>query len=71
MKKILTDWFTGKDGVTFDVGRALWFAGVVGFIAAVFVDLYRGGHFDAQAYGLGASLATGGAAIGLKAHAEP
>jgi hypothetical protein len=71
--KLLKDWFTGIDGATWDVGRALWFAGVLVFLGCAIYSISKGGTWDAIAYGtgLGAVLAGGGAAIGMKAHTEP
>lgn len=73
MNKLLKDWFTGVDGTTYDVGRVLWFSGVVVFLGCSMYALFIGQTWDAIAYGtgLGAVLAGGGAAIGFKANAEP
>lgn len=71
--KFLRDLFTGKDGVTFDLGRVLWATVAAGFMALSGWAAWRGGAFDpiAWAAGAGAILAAGGAALGLKSHTEP
>ena len=74
MKKFLADILTGKDGHTYDIGRILWAWSVVSFTALGGYDLVHAGYrFDPVAYGTGiaAVLASGGAALGLKARTEP
>jgi hypothetical protein len=73
MSKLLRDWFTGVDGVTYDLGRALWAAGVLVFLGATVYAIYRGQQWDAIAYGtgFGAVLAAGGAALWLKRGTDP
>jgi hypothetical protein len=73
VKKIIKDWFTGPDGVSYDVGRALWFVGILTFLGCTVYALFMGQKWDAIAYGtgLGGLLAGGGAAIGFKANSEP
>lgn len=73
MKKVIKDWFTTSDGESYDVGRALWFVGVIVFLCASIYALYKGQAWDAISYGtgLGAVLAAGGAALGFKANSEP
>lgn len=71
--KLLRDWFTGIDGKTYDLGRALWALGVLVFLGATVYAIYKGQPWDAVAYGtgFGAVLAAGGAALWLKKATEP
>ena len=71
--KLLRDWFTGVDGQTYDLGRALWALGVMVFLGATVYSIYKGQTFDAIAYGtgFGAVLAAGGAALWMKKETEP
>lgn len=73
MKKVIKDFFTGVDGESYDIARFLWFLSVIVFLGATIYALYKGGTWDAVAYGtgLGLVLAAGGAAIGMKANTEP
>lgn len=73
MKKIITDWFTGIDGKTYDIGRFLWFASVLVFLGCAVYALSRGQNWDAVAFGtgLGLVLAAGGAAVAIKSNTEP
>lgn len=72
-KKFFNDIFTGKDNVTFDIGRVLWFKGVIAYILISAFEVYRGVNMDMVAWGTGlaALLGGGGAAIGMKAGTEP
>lgn len=72
-RKFWKDLFTGRDGRTYDIGRVLWFQSIQAFIGLTAYALYKGGEFDAVAWGAGLAglLAAGGAALGLKAGAEP
>lgn len=72
--KIIKDWFTGIDGESYDVGKALWVASAVMFcFLAGWAIVVNKQDFDAMSYGggLAAVLAAGGAAIGMKAKTEP
>lgn len=73
MTTFLTNVFTGKDNQTHDIGRVLWFIGVVAFIGFSAFRVYTKGEFDAIGYGtgLGGLLAGGGLGINLKAKTEP
>lgn len=70
---VIQDLVTGKDGVSYDVGRVLWIIGVLAFIALSVYGMYRGGAFDALNWGTGygAILGGGGAGIGMKSKTEP
>jgi hypothetical protein len=73
IKKLAKDSFTGIDGESYDIGRGLWFAGVVVFLGSSIYALTHGQAWDAMAYGagLGGLLAGGGIAIGMKSNTEP
>lgn len=72
-KKILFDCFTGRDNETFDIGRILWALSVIIFLALAVWDVPMTHDFNPLDFGggLGAVLAAGGAAIGLKSKTEP
>ena len=72
-KKVCKDWFTGPDGESYDIGRSLWFIGIMVFLGCTIYALWMGQKWDAIAYGtgFGGLLAGGGAAIGFKANSEP
>ena len=65
--------FTGKDNTTLDIGRILWFQGVVFYFGMSAYALYKTGTFDPTAWGTGFGLvlAGGGAALALKSKTEP
>ena len=65
--------FTGKDNTTLDIGRILWFQGVVFYFGLSVYDIYRGAAFDPTGWGTGFGLvlAGGGAALALKSKTEP
>lgn len=74
VSRIIKDWFTGIDGVSYDVGKALWVLASVQFcILAGWAIIVNEQSFDPLGYGggLGLVLAAGGAAISLKAKTEP
>ena len=73
MKKIIKDWFTGIDGVTYDPARMLWIVGMVAFLTFVGHDLYKNGKFDMTnfAMGYGGLLAAGAAGVKIKETTEP
>ena len=65
--------FTGKDNKTLDIGRVHWFAMTAGYLGLSGWHVYSTGAFDAVPWATGAAavLASGGAALGLKANTEP
>jgi hypothetical protein len=69
----LVHMLSGKDNSTVDVARVSMLLLVLGFIGLAAADLYHGGKWDPQSYGIaaGALLAGGGAGIGMKAKTEP
>ena len=73
MRAIFRHLFTGKDGVTFDLGRVLWLKMALAYVGLSVVHYLHGGTFDpiAWATGAGAILAAGGGALALKAGTEP
>ena len=76
MKKIaefLQHILTGRDNLTYDLGRVLWaLAFVIGVGMAIYATV-TGKSFDLVNYGLGVSglLVAGGAALKLKESTEP
>lgn len=73
MSSLLKDLLTGIDGESYDIGRVLWFCCGIAFILFTGYDVYHGGHFDPNNFGIGsgAILGGGGAGVGLKAKTEP
>lgn len=72
--RVIKDWFTGIDGQSYDVGKALWvLASVMFCVLAGWAIVVNKQDFDPLGYGggLAAVLAAGGAAIGMKAKTEP
>lgn len=65
--------FTGKDNLTWDLGRVLWAKMALAYVGLSGWHVIHATAFDPVAWGTGAAavLAAGGAAIGLKAHTEP
>ena len=73
MKNIIRDWFTGPDGVTYDPARALWFVGVIAFLAFTGHSVWMGKEFDMVNFGIAFSslLVAGGAGVKIKESSEP
>ena len=73
MSKILRQLLTGADNSTHDVGRWLWLAGFIAYIAFQGYAILKGQSWDPQEFsiGLGAVLALGGAGVAVKASTEP
>ncbi|MDE1988883.1 MAG: hypothetical protein KGI82_00295 [Betaproteobacteria bacterium] len=72
ISKMVMDWFTEADGKSFDVVRLLYVCGVLSYIGMAIWALAKGDPWNPQDYGYGfaAVLASGGAAIGLRANFE-
>lgn len=74
IKKILVDWFTGKDNNHFDLSHVLWALGVLSLIGLEW-DAVHFHHemFDPIKFSIGLSglLATGGWGVAQKYNAEP
>jgi len=64
---------SGVDNATPDIGRWLWLASFVAYIAFQAYAIIKGQPWDPQAFalGLGAVLALGGAGVAVKASTEP
>lgn len=86
MKKLLKDWFTGIDGETYDLGRALWAAAgstplfvglgqVAGTVTSLFhavpLPLWGANDWLQWSGGMSALLAAGAGALSLKKGTEP
>lgn len=73
LSALIKDCATGKDGVSYDVGRILWIVGVLSFIGLSVVSIIKSGTFDAMNWGTGygSLLVGGGAGVGLKSKTEP
>jgi hypothetical protein len=73
IKKFLKDLFTGKDNKTWDLGRIMWFQGVLVYFTMTLYSLYQGIAIDPMnwATGFGALMAGSGAAMLLKQSSEP
>ena len=73
MRKVLRHLFTGRDGVTFDLGRVLWLKFAAAYVGLSALHLSHGGAFDPMTWAAGAGtiLAAGGGALALKAGTEP
>ena len=71
--KIVSDWFTGIDGQTYDPARFLWFAGILAFLTFTAVDIYRHDKFDMEnfAFAYASLLAAGAAGVKIKETTEP
>lgn len=73
MDKFISDCFTNANG-DWDIGRVLWAIAVLVFLAlACIAVLLNKQTFDPQTFGigLGAVMAAGGAALGMKHRTEP
>jgi len=64
---------SGPDNQTIDIARVLWVVSVLAMIVFEAHAVWDGKPFDPVAFATGAAaiLAGGGAAVGLKANAEP
>lgn len=71
--KFITDLFTGKDGVTWDVGRVSWAASLGGIFAAALANWIHHDSIDLAALGgaVAAICIAHGAALGFKGSTEP
>ncbi len=73
MKKMIKDWFTGPDGVTYDPARMLWIAGIISFLLFAGHQVYKTSNFDMVNFGIayGSLLAAGAAGCKIKESTEP
>ena len=71
--KVISDWFTGIDGQTYDPARFLWFFGIIAFLTFTAVDIYRHDKFDMEnfAFAYASLLAAGAAGVKIKETTEP
>ena len=72
--KVLKDILTVKNGRDFDIGKFAWAGSLISLIGFEgYAVCWHGQVFDPQAFaiGLGAVMACGGAARGLKRMTEP
>lgn len=70
--RILRGWFTGPNNVDYEMGRFLWFIGVLSQIGYQGYAIYKGHPFDALHFGggLAATLALGGYGVAAKDKAK-
>lgn len=73
MRDFLQNLLTGRDNLTYDLGRVLW---AIAFVAGVTADITAymiGKEFNLTDFGLGvgALLTAGGLALKLKENTEP
>lgn len=70
MRAVFKAAFTGRDNETTDIARVLWALSMLVMLGLQVVN-FRG--FDIHAFATSASLllASGGAAVAIKAHTEP
>lgn len=86
MGKITKDWFTGIDGQTFDLGRALWASAscmpilaagvqvagsIISFWREIPLHLWHAEDWATWSAGISAILAGGAGALALKKGTEP
>lgn len=71
--RVIKDWLTGPDGVTYDPARALWIIGMIAFLIFTGHAVYQGHTFDMLNFGLayGGLLAGGAAGVKIKETTEP
>ena len=72
-KRVARHTFTGKDNKTVDLGRVMWFAGAVAFIAISIYFVWKTGQWNPLEWGSGFAVINGGsgAAVKLKESSEP
>ena len=72
MKDVLKQLLTGKDNVTYDIGRVTW---LLGFIAVISLAVYEVMHTNINlrefAEALGIVTGASGAAVAMKSRTEP
>ena len=72
MKDVLKQLLTGKDNVTYDIGRVTW---LLGFIAVISLAVYEVMHTTISlrefAEALGIVTGASGAAVAMKGKTEP
>lgn len=70
--RVIRGWFTGPDNVDYEMGRLLWFLGVIAQIGYQGYAIYQGQTFNALEFGggLAATLALGGYGVAVKDRAK-
>ena len=72
MNDVLKQLLTGKDNVTYDIGRVTW---LLGFIAVISLAIYQVMHSTISlrevAEALGIVTGASGAAVAMKSRTEP
>jgi hypothetical protein len=73
LEKIVKQLLTGRDNLTYDLGRVLWAVSFLVGLGVVVYSVAAQKPFDLTNYGLGVSalLVAGGAALKLKESTEP
>ena len=72
MKDVLKQLLTGKDNVTYDIGRVTWLLGFIAVISlAVYQVMYSTISLREVAEALGIVTGASGAAVAMKGKTEP
>ena len=72
MKDVLQQLLTGKDNVTYDIGRVTWLLGFIAVISlAVYQVMYSTISLREVAEALGIVTGASGAAVAMKGKTEP
>ena len=72
MEKFFRNLLTGKDNVTYDIGRVSWLLGIVAVISlAVYEVMHTNINLRELAEALGIVSGAGGAAVAMKGKTEP
>lgn len=72
MKNLLKQLLTGKDNVTYDIGRVTWLLGFIAVISlAVYQVMYSTISLREVAEALGIVTGASGAAVAMKGKTEP
>ena len=73
LRDFLKNLMTGRDNLTYDLGRVLWCAAFVAGVTADITAYMLGKEFNLTDFGLGvgALLTAGGLALKLKENTEP
>ena len=72
MNEILRQLLTGKDNVTYDIGRVTWLISLVAIITLAFYEvMHNNVSIRELAESLGIVSAAGGASVAMKSKTEP
>lgn len=71
--RIIRHTFTGKDNMTIDINRILWFLGAISFIIISAYFVWKTGQWNPLEWGSGFAAVNGGSGLAskLKESAEP